>query len=66
MRRLLREIESRTITRAILDPAKYHEGETLRQWEPDNKDHFETPWEPDKDLVSGTATGHIGRQIGMY
>lgn len=51
MRRLLREIESRTVTRAILDPAKYHEEETLRQWEPDNKDYFETPREPDKDLV---------------
>ena len=52
MRRLLKEIESRSVTRAVLDPATYHEEETLRQWEPDNEDYFEETDKPEMDLVS--------------
>ena len=52
MRRLLKEIESRIVRRPVLDPARYHKEEILRQWEPENEDLLEEQEEPDKTLVS--------------
>jgi len=51
LRRILREIESRIVTRPELTPSEYHEEEIVRQWEPNKEDTNEQPEEPDKTLV---------------